>query len=53
MLHLKLKMYPHQKKEKKLTKVSNYKISQFHCIIGAVERQEREWQNGNLLGLHI
>lgn len=27
---------------KKLTKVSNYKISQPHCITDAVERQERE-----------
>ena len=46
MLHLKLK-------KRKLTKASNYKISQFHCITDAVRCQEREWQNGNLLGLHI
>ena len=39
--------------KRKLTKVSNYKIPQFHCIIGAVGCQERSGQNGNLLGLHI
>jgi len=39
------------KHRKKLTEVSNYKISQPHCITDAVRCKEREWQDGNLLGL--
>ena len=32
-----------KKDMKTLDKASNYKISQFHCITDAVERQEKEW----------